>query len=157
MVSLKSPCATLKKGRGGFHRNARVSVIISYRIMAKSRAKKGISSGRSLAVSRKDNLSSVLGWQRRALDTTAKRHTDLSFAGLLSPQTRKHFPLSCSGGSANVHPPSPSAAAATAPPLYWVLLPNVPEHPRSPWAVPDEERLCRGSGTATASLRCHAA
>lgn len=81
VVSLKIPCAMGKKGRGVFHWNGKVSVIISYGIMAKSRSKKGISHGRSPAVSRKDNLSSV--WvAKKCIGHHSKGPHDWSTVGL---------------------------------------------------------------------------
>lgn len=137
--SCKSPCATVKKGRGGFHRNGRVCVIISYGIAAKCRAKKSISSGRRPAVSGNDNLRSASGWQRHVLDTGQQqratqthRPSDLNFDGLQSPQTRKHFSFFLPWGTTDVHPLM-REPAATLLPLRWA---SPPEAPRSLRVVP---------------------
>lgn len=102
--SCKSPCATVKKGRGGFHRNGRVCVIISYGIAAKCRAKKSISSGRHPAVSGNDNLRSASGWQRHVLDTGQQqratqthRPSDPNSLGSRAHRPENTSPFSCRG------------------------------------------------------------
>lgn len=99
MVSLKSPCATVKKGTGGFQHNGRVSVIISYGTAAKSREKKAFPVADVQQFHGKTTSVLSLGGKDTCwAQGNSEGPHGLQFCRTPDPQTRKHFPFPCSGG-----------------------------------------------------------
>lgn len=126
MVSLKSTCATVIKGTGGFQHNGRVSVIISYGIMAKSKEKNAFPVADVQQFHGKiTSILSLGGKDTCWAQGNGEGPHGLQFCRTPDPQTRKYFHFSCSGG----------------------LLTHIPYIPEIPATKLEVRRECRGGNT----------